>query len=186
MAVSGLGLAYVAGGFVLLWSGYKNASVKDTLTSFLKGQTPAANPTGSPSIGVSSSTTPSSGGGSTDSTGSELNEPGNAASGTVSTAAEAANKTLGESMAAAYGWTGTEWTDLNNIVMAESGWNNLAQNPNSTAYGIFQFLDTTWASVGYTKTSDPVTQIAAGLKYIKQRYGDPVSAWAFHLANGWY
>jgi SLT domain-containing protein len=56
----------------------------------------------------------------------------------------------------------------------------------STAYGIFQFLDTTWASVGYTKTSDPVVQIAAGLAYVKQRYGDPVKAWAFHQANGYY
>ena len=31
---------------------------------------------------------------------------------------------------------------------AESGWNPDAQNPTSTAYGIAQFLDSTWAGTG--------------------------------------
>lgn len=53
MAVSGLGVAYATAGFVLLWSGVKNATLKDTLTSFLKGQPPAANPTGSITVGLS-------------------------------------------------------------------------------------------------------------------------------------
>lgn len=173
MAVSGLGVAYSAAGFVLLWSGYKNATIKDTLTSFLKGQQPPAHPTGGPTIGLASQTTA---------------QPGSSApAGNPGTAAEKANQALGKGMAAAYGWgSGAEWDALNNIVMAESGWNNEAQNPGSTAYGIFQFLDTTWASTGYSKTSDPATQISAGLKYIRQRYGDPVAAWAFHQANGYY
>ena len=68
----------------------------------------------------------------------------------------------------------------------ESSWNPTAQNPTSTAYGLFQFLDSTWATVGATKTSDPSAQIQAGLAYIAQRYGNPLNAQAFWQANGWY
>jgi len=39
------------------------------------------------------------------------------------------------------------YTDLEyKIMMCESGGNPLAQNPNSTAKGLFQFLDSTWAN----------------------------------------
>lgn len=103
------------------------------------------------------------------------------------TANEAANKKLGQSLAQAYGWgTGQQWTALNNLVMSESGWNNTAQNPTSTAYGIGQFLDSTWASVGGQKTSNPTAQINYMLAYILGKYGTPVAAWNFHLANNWY
>lgn len=68
----------------------------------------------------------------------------------------------------------------------ESSWNPNAQNPTSTAYGIPQFLDSTWASVGGVKTSDPYKQIDYGLVYINQSYGDPCSAWAFWQANNYY
>lgn len=60
MAISGLGVAYATGGFVLLWSGVQNATIKDTLTSFLKGQVPAAHPTGAPTIGVQDLAPPAS------------------------------------------------------------------------------------------------------------------------------
>jgi Transglycosylase-like domain len=99
----------------------------------------------------------------------------------------AANQKLGQQLATSYGWgSGSEWSALNSLVMSESGWCNLAQNPTSTAYGIGQFLNTTWASVGGTKTSSAQTQIQLMLLYIKQRYGTPSAAWAFHQANNWY
>lgn len=79
-----------------------------------------------------------------------------------------------------------QWNDVNNIVMSESGWCNTIQNPKSTAYGIGQFLNTTWASTGYSKTSDSKTQILAFYAYIKASYGTPAKAWAFHQANGYY
>ena len=41
------------------------------------------------------------------------------------------------------GWN--QWNALYDLVMGESGFDNLAQNPNSSAFGIFQFLDGTWA-----------------------------------------
>lgn len=114
------------------------------------------------------------------------------ASGLVSTAgiANGPNRAMGQQMAARVGWTGAEWDALDQLWQHESGWNNLAQNPTSTAYGIPQFLDSTWASVGVAKTSDPKQQIAAGIKYIQQRpdYGVPSRAWALWNSRSphWY
>ncbi len=88
------------------------------------------------------------------------------------------NAALGKIMATAYGWTGAQWDALYTLWQHESGWNNNAQNPTSTAYGIAQFLNSTWGSVGASKTSDPAGQIAAGLRYIAMAYGSPANAWS--------
>jgi hypothetical protein len=91
---------------------------------------------------------------------------------------------MGRMMATAYGWgMGAEWTALNNIVMAESGWSATVVNPGSTASGIAQNI--AGFGPGYQSGNAP-QQIAWLLKYIKSRYGTPEKAWAFHLANGWY
>lgn len=92
-----------------------------------------------------------------------------------------------QAAAQAYGWgSGAEWAALQFIVSHESGFNPTAQNPTSTAYGMFQFLDSTWASVGGSKTSDPGVQAALGMKYIQSRYGDPINAQAFWNSHHWY
>jgi phage-related protein len=89
--------------------------------------------------------------------------------------------------AAKYGWdTGMEWNDLVALINSESGFNNTAQNPHSTAYGMYQFLDSTWATVGGSKTSDPALQALYGNKYIQQRYRDPIGAWNHHQLYGSY
>ncbi|MBB1046465.1 phage tail tape measure protein [Dietzia cercidiphylli] len=95
------------------------------------------------------------------------------------------NLTIGQAAAEMVGWTGGEWAALKELWTRESGWNNNAQNPTSTAYGIAQFLDSTWAPYG-PKTSDPAKQIEYGIRYIQQRYGTPSAAVAFHDANNWY
>ena len=98
-----------------------------------------------------------------------------------------ANRVIGEHLARdKYGWTGMQWSALDQLVMSESGWDHRAQNPNSTAFGIGQFLDSTWRTVGMQKTSDPALQIVAMLRYIAQRYGDPIRAWSFKQRNNWY
>lgn len=97
-----------------------------------------------------------------------------------------ANQQLGKQLTAQVGWTGQQWNDFNKLVMMESGWNNTAQNPTSTAFGIGQFLDSTWGGYGFQKTSDPSTQIKAMIKYVSSRYGTPSNALRFHLQNGWY
>ena len=77
------------------------------------------------------------------------------------------------------GWgSGPEWDALYQLVQHESGFNSNAQNPTSSAYGLFQFLDSTWGSVGASKTADPWSQTAAGLRYIANAYGDPINAWS--------
>lgn len=84
------------------------------------------------------------------------------------------------------GWGDNQWPALNRLVQKESSWNPNAQNPTSTAYGLFQFLNSTWATVGATKTSDPFRQAQAGLQYVDQRYGTPTAALGFHNRNNWY
>jgi hypothetical protein len=86
----------------------------------------------------------------------------------------------------AAGFPASEWPALKHIIDHESGFKSTAQNPKSTAYGIFQFLDSTWSSVGGTKTSDPAVQAQYGLQYIKQRYGTPSAAWAFWQGHNSY
>ena len=80
------------------------------------------------------------------------------------------------------GWN-DHWPALNRLIQAESSWNPNAQNPNSSAYGLFQFLDSTWAGTGIPKTGDPRMQIEAGLRYIANRYGNPTRAWQHWMAR---
>jgi phage-related protein/SLT domain-containing protein len=101
-------------------------------------------------------------------------------------AAAGGNVALVQAMAAARGWTGAQWDALYAVIMRESGFRNTAQNPTSTAYGMFQFLDSTWASYGGSKTSDPALQTQYGLNYIASRYGSPQGALAHEQQYGWY
>lgn len=83
-------------------------------------------------------------------------------------------------------WSEAEWPAMHTLVMKESGFNPHAKNPRSTAFGLFQFLDSTWKSVGIQKTSDVSQQIQAGILYIQRRYGTPSRALAYHRQNNWY
>jgi hypothetical protein len=79
-----------------------------------------------------------------------------------------------------------EFSCLENLWGRESGWNPDAQNPSSTAYGIPQFLNSTWAGTGIAKTSNGFRQIDAGLIYLDERYGSPCGGWAHSQSTGWY
>ena len=83
-------------------------------------------------------------------------------------------------------WGASEWVAFDNIVRKESNWSNTAQNPTSTAFGTMQFLNSTWALVGCTKTVDQDKQIDCGIKYIEVVYGTPSKAIQFHRQNNWY
>jgi hypothetical protein len=83
-------------------------------------------------------------------------------------------------------WSASQWESFNWIVRKESNWNHLAANPRSSATGIGQFLDSTWATVGYTKTYDPHIQVDATIAYIKKVYGNPSAAKMHHLQHNWY
>ncbi len=83
-------------------------------------------------------------------------------------------------------WGLDQWDAMYKLIMSESGFNNNAQNSRSTAYGLFQFLDSTWSHYGCVKTNDVDIQIDCGVKYIKARYGSPSQAMQYHLAMGFY
>lgn len=114
---------------------------------------------------------------------------GSSASGPVPSvpSSRAANEAIVQSVfASQFGWTGPEWNATVQLLMQESGFNNTAQNPTSTAYGMFQFLNSTWAGYGIPKTSDPTQQSIAGGRYIKARYGDPLGAENHERAYHWF
>lgn len=91
------------------------------------------------------------------------------------------------SVANTFGWgSGAQWDALSRLIQKESSWNPLAQNPRSSAFGLFQFLDSTWGTVGGHRTDNPGLQAQFGLRYIQRRYGDPLGALNFHNRNNWY
>lgn len=102
----------------------------------------------------------------------------------------AAVRRVGQRLAAQAGWgSAGEWQALDALWTHESGWNPAAKNPTSTAFGIPQFLKSTASAYGLAYGSvDPVAQIKAGLKYIRDVYGDPINAWRLWQSRSphWY
>lgn len=97
------------------------------------------------------------------------------------------NFKFAQGIAGNYGWNNPgELAAWYTLGMKESGWRSNAQNPTSTAYGIGQFLDSTWKGYGIPKTSDPALQVEAMARYIRARYGSPSKALAFHRSHNWY
>ena len=91
------------------------------------------------------------------------------------------------SIASQHGWgNGEQWEALDWIIHKESSWNPNAQNPKSTAFGLFQWLNMTRARYNCPKTADVAIQTECGIKYIKARYNTPVEAKKFHQSKGWY
>jgi hypothetical protein len=169
MPVTGASLAALAAGSVLIWSAVTGQTVLAVVKDVIKGEGPGQVPAG---VQDAAPVPAGASGGSVAPVGGSVG--GN----------DAVNQALGRSMAALYGWgSGAEWTALNDVVMEESGWNDEAANPTSDARGIAQNING-WGP-GYEAGNAP-QQIAWLLSYIKQRYGDPIAAQQFHLANGWY
>lgn len=79
---------------------------------------------------------------------------------------------------AQFNWTDEQFSCLGKLWGKESGWNHLADNPHSTAFGIAQMLgeDSLLVSV----------QIDRGLRYVEHRYGSLCVAWQFWQRNKWY
>lgn len=78
-------------------------------------------------------------------------------------------------------WSQHQFDCYANIIQAESNWRITADNPNSTAWGIGQILDSQ-DNVG----TDARLQIQAALDYMIHRYDTPCKAWAFHKKHRWY
>jgi hypothetical protein len=94
---------------------------------------------------------------------------------------------IARSMLAHYGWSSDQFYCLDQIYIRESGWNPSAENPYSGAYGIPQALPgDKMAAFGSDWQTNPATQLAWGLSYIRDRYGSPCGAWGFWQAHNWY
>ncbi|MDR1825170.1 MAG: ubiquitin-like domain-containing protein [Bifidobacteriaceae bacterium] len=86
-----------------------------------------------------------------------------------------------------YGWGDDEFACLVALWNRESGWRVNAANKYSGAYGIPQALPgSKMASAGADWQTNPATQIAWGLGYIKGRYSTPCGAWGAFQSKGWY
>lgn len=97
------------------------------------------------------------------------------------------SRSIARSMLSSYGWGDDQWGCLDSLWQKESGWNHLAMNPSSGAYGIPQSLPgSKMATAGADWQTNPATQIRWGLGYIQGRYGSPCGAWAHSQANNWY
>jgi hypothetical protein len=97
------------------------------------------------------------------------------------------NRALGYQLLLDFGFAEDQWKFLDALWHRESGWNHLAENPSSGAYGIPQSLPADkMAVVGDDWRTNPETQIRWGLAYIAARYGTPERAWAHSERFNWY
>lgn len=77
----------------------------------------------------------------------------------------------------AYGWGAAQFPPLQSLWNGESGWNRLARNPGSGAYGIPQALPgSKMGAEANPPTSSAAAQINWGLGYIRSVYGTPANA----------
>ena len=201
--ISGLAVFYATAGGILLWSGFKGQTIKETIQAVTSGNASALTQQGTetvsgPTLDVFSGSSGSSSTPAGDYTGALSNPV------SVSGVGEAANRAAAEAAAAVYGWTGAQWTALNNVVMRESSWNNTIQNSSSGAFGIAQALGHGTSGTGGKygnnyggyglSTSQAIAanhgaagpQITWMLNYIKATYGSPEGAWNSEQTRGYY
>ena len=97
------------------------------------------------------------------------------------------NRGLGYRLMLQFGLAADQWQYLDALWQRESGWNHLAENASSGAYGIPQSLPgSKMADVAPDWRTNAETQITWGLAYIAARYGDPQGAWGHSQRVGWY
>jgi hypothetical protein len=74
------------------------------------------------------------------------------------------------------------------IIMRESSGRPDAKNPTSSAFGIWQGLNSTRQQYlgADADTTDPYKQLSAMRRYIGDRYGTAEKAVEFHKRKGWY
>ena len=80
-----------------------------------------------------------------------------------------------------------EFVCLDKLWTLESHWNPKALNKSSGAYGIAQFMPSTWAHYHAPyRPKSALLQITFGLRYITVRYTTPCEAVKHERKQGWY
>jgi len=169
---SGVAALSALTGTVLLYAGITGKDILSVARAGIQGKSPKTVPQSQP---ITNDTAQIAAFGNSTGQGS-ANLPGEATTG--GGGSPAANKALGAILAAAYGWTGTQWAFLESGWEEESGWSTTAANnpsdPYNNAYGIPQSNPgTKMASAGANWKTSAYTQIKWGLAYIKATYGSP-------------
>jgi len=178
MASKAIPLVIAGGGAIFLWSAIEGKSWSTVLRNIISGKTPQSaanvNAITAGAATLNDATT------STGSTGGPISSVG-------AVADSGSNEAILQATAAKFGWTGAQWTCLNNVEMAEAGYNLTATNPSSGAYGMAQFINGPSEYAEYGGNSNTASgQAVAMCNYIKQRYGTPCAAWAHEQAYNWY
>ena len=82
--------------------------------------------------------------------------------------------------------TKKDYSCLASLLGKESAWNPLAKNPNSSAKGIGQLLDSTYQNLGMKHSEAAVPQLVATLAYIHRRHLSVCSAYRHFLRFNYY
>lgn len=182
--VNGFTIGYTVGGAVVLWSGIKGSSISDTARSLLGGN---ASPAQTEAITGTQGASGAAGG---------TAPPGDTGAHSQAAAQNQAIARLSVATSHPDWATGQQWADWVSLWNKESGWNNLALNSGSGAFGIAQALGhglpNTAGKYGNQYPSvaandgNALAQIQWGIAYISQRYGSPSAAWAHETSAGWY
>jgi len=74
------------------------------------------------------------------------------------------------------------------ILTKESHMNSKAKNPQSSAKGVGQLLDSTYKNIGLKHSADPMAQVVASIAYISRHYGSgsACAAKAFWQKHSYY
>ncbi|MEV6302214.1 lytic transglycosylase domain-containing protein [Actinoplanes sp. NPDC051861] len=97
------------------------------------------------------------------------------------------NRATGCALMLEKGFGIAEFPCLNQLWDKESGWNHLAENKSSGAYGIPQaYPGDKMSSVADDWRINAATQIKWGLGYIKGKYKSPCGAWTYWQNNHHY
>lgn len=190
-ALSGLAIAEMSVGAILIYSGVANQTLGNSVRQLLTG----TYTTGAVSA-LGTGTGPD-----TDT------EAGTADTGAASAVSASSAQAALQQTAAEFGWgSGSEWQALSNVEMAEAGFNPNATNASSGAFGLAQALGhgtsgTACPSTGvneyggYGLSTAQAQQANCGnaadqalwmCNYIKETYGTPSAAWAHEQEYHWY
>lgn len=187
--IDGFGVFAIGIGAVFVWGGIKGYSPLKALENVIKGVNPN---TGQSSTSLTADTT-------------TTNNTANTGFATPNGSTNASGQAALKQAAKAYSWdSGAEWQSLNNIEMAEAGYNAEAKNASSGALGMAQALGHGNANTagslgneygGYGLSDAQAKQANSGnaywqavwmCNYIHSTYGDPIKAWAHEQSNHWY
>lgn len=192
--IDGIALGCIAAGGIFVYAGVRGKSLPSIITGFIQGTSPAAAANANQITDQTQTASPGSAGGTAEGT-----------SGTPSSVQSTSGQDALEQAAGLMGWsTGAQWQALNNVEMAEAGYDATVVNQQSGALGIGQALghgtSGTAGSLGneyggYGLTDSEAQAANSGnaywqsvwmVNYIASDYGTPEAAWAHEQEYDWY